>query len=325
MGLAAVLVAALLCACSRIDERMQGANLLPSAAVAFGQEATGESIRRLRKLGANTLALVPFLQQSSTDSVSIEPAGGMDQQGLRRAIRWAQALNMRVVLKPQILVPGSWAGEIAPPDWEPWFVQYGTYLEELARLAAEEEVEMLVIGTELNQSVHQPQWVELIQRLRQVYPGQLAYVAHGVAGLREFAFWERLDAAGVTLFPALGEDAGQAAQQIRATLQDLREVARALPVPVWVAEVGIASRNRATLRPWAWQDLTEEEQQVDLSLQAQVLELWLKALAVDWLDGVLVWAWSSDPAAGGADDNGFTPQNKPAQRVLACRWSGRCR
>jgi hypothetical protein len=231
---------------------------------------------------------------------------------------------MRVVLKPQFLVPGSWAGEIAPADWDRWFDNYGVHLEQLARLADEEKVEMLVIGTELERAARQPQWLVLIERLRRVYSGRLSYVSQGVEGLQSFAFWDRLDLAGVSLFPALGSDREEVEQRIRDTSHELRQLARALPVPLWVAEVGIASRNQATLRPWAWQHLTAEEQGVDLQIQAWVLEQWLQALAGEWLDGVLIWAWSSDPAAGGAQDNDFTPQNKPAQRVLDCYWSGRC-
>ncbi|MEN8177382.1 MAG: hypothetical protein ABFS39_02050 [Pseudomonadota bacterium] len=321
--LGAVLALLMLSACNHTD-RMRGANLLQSRTVLFEQEASGESIRRLHELGANTLALVPFLQQSSTDSVRMEPAGGMSEEGLRRVIRKAKSLQMRVVLKPQILVQGSWAGEIAPADWDDWFTNYTVHLEQLARLAQEEGVEMLVIGTELKQSIRQPQWLSLIKRLREVYQGRLSYAAHGIEGLREVTFWRQIDAAGVTLYPPLGEDSGQADEQIRATLKTLRKTARDLPAPLWVAEVGIASRSRATRRPWAWQDLTHEEQEVDLQVQVHVLDLWLDALSVSWLDGVLIWAWYSDPAAGGAGDNGFTPQNKPAEQVLACHWSGRC-
>ncbi len=231
---------------------------------------------------------------------------------------------MRVVLKPQILVDGSWAGEIAPSDWYTWFANYAVHLEELAQLARQEEVEMLVIGTELKQSVHQSHWLGLIQRLRSIFPGRLSYAAHGIEGLREFPFWEHLDLAGVTLYPILGENPGEAERHIRATRERLHESARGLPVPLWVAEVGIASRSRATRRPWAWQDLAEDEREVDLSVQAEVLDLWFEALSANWLEGALLWAWYSDPAAGGAQDNGFSPQNKPAEQVLACRWSGRC-
>ena len=319
----AALVLLLLSACSRSD-RMLGANLLQTETVSFEQEATGESLRRLHELGANTLALVSFLEQPSADSLSMQPAAGVSQQGLRRVIRMAKALQMRVVLKPQILVDGSWAGEITPSDWYTWFANYGAHLEELAHLARQEEVEMLVIGTELKQSARQSHWLGLIQRLRSIYPGRLSYAAHGIEGLRNFAFWEHLDSAGVTLYPILGEDVREAARQIRATRERLHESARGLPVPLWVAEVGIASRNRATRRPWAWQDLADDEQAVDLEVQAQVLDLWFEALSASWLEGALLWAWYTDPTAGGAQDNGYTPQNKPAELVLACRWSESC-
>ena len=36
------------------------------------------------------------------------------------------------------------------------------------------------------------------------------------------------------------------------------------------------------------------------------------------VEGVLVWRWFTDPAAGGAADTDFTVQGKPAERVFAC-------
>ncbi|MDJ0807292.1 MAG: hypothetical protein QNJ78_10705 [Gammaproteobacteria bacterium] len=313
----------LLTACGRM-ERLQGANLLQSSSVAFEQAATEQSIRHLRQLGANAIALVAFLQQPAVDSTRMEAAGGMHEPGLRRTIRWAKSHRLRVLLKPQLLVPGSWAGAIAPTDWDAWFTHYTAHLERLAQLAREEGVDSLVIGTELKQSTGQPHWLRLIRRLRKVYDGRLTYAAHGLEGVRQVTFWKQLDSAGVTLYPSLGDDLNRVPQRIAAVKQDLHRLALDLPVPLWVAEVGIASRSQANQRPWAWQDLRPEEQDVDLSLQARVLDLWLESLSVNWLEGVLIWAWYSDPAAGGAQDNGFTPQHKPAERVLSCQWSGRC-
>jgi hypothetical protein len=35
-----------------------------------------------------------------------------------------------------------------------------------------------------------------------------------------------------------------------------------------------------------------------------------------WPAGIYAWCWWTDPAAGGMQDRGFTPQNKPAEVVL---------
>ena len=305
--------------------KIEGVNLLQSEAVALEAEGTRESLANLRRLGANTVALVSFLRQLPDDTNTLEPAGEISQEGLRKAIRWARELGLRVLLKPQVLVDEGWTGDLSPDNWRLWFESYGDHLEALARLAQEEGVEVLIIGTELRQSACQPYWPVLIRRLRAVYSGRLSYAAHGIEGMRAFAFWGQLDLAAITLYPVLGENAAEAEQSIAETMKRLKRHAAKLPIPLLVAEVGIASRSQVTRRPWAWRDLSQEESAVDLMLQRQLLELWLQALSADWLQGVLVWSWSSNPDAGGADDIGFTPQNKPAEKVLACHWRGVCR
>jgi hypothetical protein len=57
---------------------------------------------------------------------------------------------------------------------------------------------------------------------------------------------------------------------------------------------------------------------VDLQEQADAYDALLSVMTQQsWFDGAFFWNWVSNPAAGGALDTDFTPQNKPAQAVLA--------
>lgn len=301
-------------------EGMRGVNLLQSHTIAFGDEATRQSLSNLADLGANTVAIVVFLQQDSNNASSMRFDEHMSLQGVARTIRWARELGLKVVLKPQLLVDDGWAGAIEAADWEAWFDEYTNYLYAFALLAQQEGVEILVVGTELNHTASLPGWKELIVQVRTVYSGELSYTAHGIQGLREFGYWQELDSASVSLYPSLGDTQQDSRQRIEQVLEELKKTTDALEVPLWVAEVGIASRANARQQPWVWKDLHEQEQVVDLRVQNEVIDLWLENLGVSWLQGVLLWSWSNDPHAGGADDYGFSLQNKPVQDTIAEHW-----
>jgi hypothetical protein len=249
--------------------------------------------------------------------------------GLRSAIRASRRLGLRVALKPQIVVQGSWHGRIrmtSEADWACWFGAYGAELAEMARLAEDEGVAMLVAGTELKGTEHRPEWRLLIGRLRHTYSGELAYVLHEMEDADRFSATDLVGSLGVTLYPPLGDspDRQGMAVAVAAAVAGLREWARSGDRPVWIAEVGIGSRAGAQARPWEWNEQAPEPRVPDPQLQATVIDLWLGALEGRWHRGVWVWNWFSDPEAGGPADTDFTPQNKPAEAMLRCRWGGRC-
>lgn len=39
-----------------------------------------------------------------------------------------------------------------------------------------------------------------------------------------------------------------------------------------------------------------------------------------WFNGVYLWLWRADPDAGGASDESYTPQNKPATLEVMARY-----
>ena len=108
-----------------------------------------------------------------------------------------------------------------------------------------------------------------------------------------------------------------------AAVERLRALSKSIAKPVWIAELGIQSRQGAQARPWEWQS-PDENAAPDPALQAEVIELWLEALSGDWNLGVLLWAWSNDPVAGGPTDRDYLLQNKAVEEVLKCYWLHKC-
>lgn len=322
------MVALLLSGCA-VPTKIMGANYLQTRQVAMDSAQSHASLSRLRDIGANTVAFVPFLQQDAPDSIDVHLTDKITDKQLRTGIRHAKALGFQVVIKPQILVPGSWAGKIKMADdsnWRQWFDNYAMALEHYADIAHEEKVDIMVIGTELNQTAHLSFWRPLIAHIRRHFNGKLTYAAHNVEGVRQFGYWALLDSIALTLYPSLGDvtEREAMASHIRKVVDELRAISRQHNKPLWIAEVGIPSRRGAQLKPWEWQGAAIRDTPPDEALQAVVLDIWLDALSDGWNQGVMLWYWSSDPSAGGSQDNGFTLQNKRAEQVVACRWTGRC-
>ncbi|MBA4742575.1 MAG: hypothetical protein H2060_07700 [Azoarcus sp.] len=322
----ALVAVALLSGCA--TERLDGVNLLQSREVSFTQPQTFQSLRAARDLGANTVAIVTFLEQAAPESIQVRKSHAVSDAQLGSAIRAARRGGLKVFVKPQLLVGDGWAGSIDPGDdagWRVWFDAYRTHLFELARLAEREEADGFVVGTELRLAAAREEWIDVIAQVRNIFSGTLTYAAHGIEGLNEFRHWHLLDLAGVTLYPSLGDNPDRSAMQAHIDLAaaQLKVAANHIGKPVWISEVGIQSRRGAQSEPWEWRHV-DASSSADANLQATVIDLWLEALEGDWNHGVMLWAWSNDPQAGGPDDRDYLLQNKPVERIMMCHWRNRC-
>lgn len=308
---------------------LRGYSFLQQPTVTLDQPAALESMQRMVQSGANSIVLIPFLHQGRIDSGEIGFSDAVTERQLLSAIEKARKLNLTIVLKPQILVDGGWAGDIhfgSDEDEARWFDRYTALLSYYARIAQREQVAALVIGTELSQIERSQRWRSLIQAIRNIYSGQLTYAAHGVEGIKRFSAWSDLDAVSVNLYPALGDSANPTALRrvIAEAVGDLYQATRTILRPVWVLEVGLPSAQGALLAPWDWRRLETGKHRVDLATQSTVIGIWLELLELRWIDAIYIWCWYSDPFAGGAGNIDYTLQNKPAEQQVRCRWMREC-
>jgi hypothetical protein len=295
----------------------QGANLTRTPEAPLGSEACGHSLAGLKALGADAVALVCFFWQEKPESADIALGSDIPLEELRAGIRQARDMGLKVLLKPHVWVPQTWAGAIAPADdsaFERWFSGYASGLEILAGLAADEGAEGLSIGTELRGTSHRPEWRDLIGRIRRRYQGLLTYVAHWDGEVTRVPFWDLLDVAAVSLYPPLGEDMAGIGAAIDRASDQLVQWRDRIGKPLWIAELGLRSAAGAQAKPW---ESAEERQAFpDENVQALVMEKWLRALAQRDFYDVLVWRWFSNPDIGGPQDTDFTIQGKRAAAVL---------
>lgn len=311
-----------------VAERLDGFNVIAKPAHRFGDPAAGLALSRAKNLGARAVAIVPFLWQAAPASPDIGRGNDMTDDALRTAIRQVRMTGLAAIIKPHVWVPQSWAGAVAPdsePAWTRWFAGYRNALVGLARIAAAEHADVLAIGTELEKTTQRPEWPAVIAAVRAAYGGPLTYFAHNVEEAEAVPFWRLLDVIGVTLYPPLGADRDQAGRRavMRAAAEQLDRLAARTGRDVLVGEIGLRSAEGAAAKPW--ESAEERTSPPDPLLQANVLADWLTALDRPAVRGVLVWRWFTDPAAGGPADTDFTVQGKPAEGVLLCAWTRRCR
>jgi hypothetical protein len=306
--------------------QMKGVNLLQSRGVALDDLQNVANMQHLKSLGANTIAFVPFVRQKNAESCELSPDPDYPAARLIRAIDLAHQAGFKVILKPQLLVEGSWAGEVASTTelgWQCWFSSYLSHLTEFATIAKDSHADMLVIGTELHKTEHRTEWVGLVKALRNIYHGHLSYVAHDVEDLADFSALEMVDSVAVTYYPKLSPTGVR--EQMKSLSAQVKTAAKMLNKPFWFAEIGITSRAGALADPWLWPEQTGAGVVADPVLQADVLDGWLAELAGDWHQGILIWNWYSDARAGGVSDTDFTIQNKPAEMSVSCHWKNTCR
>jgi hypothetical protein len=306
---------------------LDGFNVIASPDCPFGSEAASHALANAKRVGARAIAIIPFLWQASPSSPAISRGRDMPDDELRAAIHAVHALGLRAVVKPRVWVPTSWAGAISMQSeeaWQAWFANYGRELKRIAGIAAQEQAEVLAIGTELAQTTQRPEWNDLIANMRAIFLGSLFYVAHNAEEAETIAFWPKLDAIGVSLYPALGADADRDARLV--TMRDAADRLDALAArtgkSIVIAEVGVRSARGAAAKPW--ESAEEREAAPDAVLQAEILADWLAVLDRPTIRGVLVWRWFTDPGAGGMADTDFTVQSKPAEGVLMCAWVTGC-
>ena len=309
-------------------KRFDGLNIIAVPGHPFGSETANRSMAQAKRLGAVGLAIVPFLWQSTPQSPAISRGSDMPDDELRSAIRETRKLGMAAIVKPNVWVPLSWAGAVEPAseqDWSAWFKAYDEAITHIARIAAEEKAEALIIGTELTKTSRRSEWKGLIGRVRAIYPGLLFYVAHNSEEAEQVAFWPLLDAIGVSLYPPLGfdKDHDGRIREMEMSADRVDALAKRFDKPVIVAEIGLRSAKGAAAKPW--ESAEERKSAADPVLQAEVLADWLRVLDRPTVQGVLIWRWLSDPSAGGLADTDFTVQGKPAEGVLLCAWTVGCR
>jgi hypothetical protein len=303
------------------------ANMTPGV---IGSAESVESLKRMKQIGVEWVGInVVGWYQSDKYSVDIHrnssqaPSDG----ALASAIQTCHNLGIKVMLKPMIdLEDGVWRGEIQPSS--NWFENYTSYIDFFAGFAEQHGVEMLCIGSELTATVTwESEWRNIISSVRQRYQGPLTYAAIWWKEYDESVqWWDALDYVGIDAYFPLSSENDPTINEMKATWDSVASLLQVfyeeVKKPIIFSEIGYLSTDGTSRDPSNYKLQNAPNRMIDLQEQADCYEATFQALwDTTWLYGFYWWYWQPDPDAGGPNNSDYTPQNKPAQGVLAHWYS----
>ena len=343
--LCGVLVAVGLEACAEAGGRVQPPPSVKIQSVTLdARRAPAPSVLvGLRQMGVTHITFIQFAFQPGYDvpEVRMHPDANWfseSDQGIRSLARQADSLGLKIILKPHIWVgrynnDGQTRADIGfdtEQAWAQWEAQYHSFLMHYAHLAGEIDAAMLVVGTELaNAARTRPAfWRRLIADVRAVYGGALTYAANWWEEYEDIAFWDALDYIGVQGYFELSKEDDPTLAMLREGWQPYKKTMQRLSEqtdrPVLFTEIGYRNVPDAAAQPWRWPSRDEiNTVQPDDSLQVRLYQAFFESLWHEpWFAGAVLWKWHPEAQGRRRRYLDFSPQNKPAEQVIA-RWFSR--
>lgn len=308
--------------------------------------------------GANAVTLTPawvLLRENPTPVLGFDPRYAPFTDEIRRQIGRAGELGLQVVLRPSILWPGgevsTWWSRAGRDQtwWTVWFEMYRSFVLTHARLAESAGVAKLVLGgpevrpalpggtlidgsPSLVPGEAEALWRELIEEVRSIYSGRLAFEIELSTSLMEIPlFIEAFDEVHVYWHAPLG---GSAALEIpemqRAAAEWLDETLLSQPaldgIPVVLSVEYLSLEGGATACAKAPDFSCRPPSAFDQGRDADhdlPVDLWEQAAA---FNAVLLEAYARPEVAGfyarrynpiaALQDKSGSVNGKPAQDVL---------
>lgn len=314
----------LLQGCHAQQEKINGVSF-----VANRNPVDSTHVQPLLDIHANYAAVMPFGFVPEIDKPQIvyntdRQWYGETREGGRNYVTELHKSDIKVMVKPQIWIRhGEFTGYLkmeTEAEWKALESSYRSFIIDYATLAQEEEVAIFCIGTELEAFVvaRPAFWKQLIIDIKKVYNGKLTYAANWDEYKRT-PFWQELDFIGIdAYFPVCEEQTPTEACVIQGWQRWKEEIsafAKAENRKVLFTEFGYRSVDFTGKEPWkADRSMTE----VNLEGQANATQaLFDTVWDEEWMAGGFIWKWFiHHDRSGGKENNQFTPQNKPAEKVL---------
>ncbi|PRX56415.1 glycoside hydrolase family 113 [Flagellimonas meridianipacifica] len=309
---------------SQKKEKINGVSFVGSR-----EKVDQNHIEPVLEVNANYAAVMPFgfARNLSSPKIIFDTERqwfGETKKGAKQYIEMLKKNGVKVMMKPQIWIwRGEFTGDMmmeSEEDWNTLESTYEDFILTFAKLAQETKSEIFCIGTELEEFVkYRPDyWSNLIKKIKKIYTGKLTYAANWDEFSRT-PFWKELDFIGVDAYFPLSEERYPTMEELKSGWQPwktkLVDLSNTTDKPILFTEFGYRSMDYTAKKPWL-----VDRNQMDVNLQAQADatqaifdEFWNE----DWFAGGFIWKWFiHHDRSGGAEDNRFTPQNKPAEKTI---------
>ena len=289
-------------------------------------------LMKITEVNANWIAIIPF---GFTRQESAQVQFNSDRQwwgertaGVRETIIHAHNRQLKVMLKPQLWIRGSWTGDLSfeqEGQWETWEQSYTDFILTFAHLADSLQVDLFCLGTEFRNAIaaRPAFWFNLIHQVRQIYHGSLTYAANW-DDFDQVPFWDSLDYVGINAyFPLLRDENPTVEALIKAWKPYRKKIhnwSARMKKPVLFTEYGYLSVDGCAFNTWELEDRLPDCRTNELA-QANAYEALFTVWSQEpyWQGGFL-WKWYPQINRHHRHlDKDYTPQGKIAQNVIT-RW-----
>lgn len=291
-------------------------------------------IKPVINVNSNFVSLMPFgfIRDLNTPKISFNSNRqwfGETEKGLIQYANEFHKHRIKIMIKPQIWVwRGEFTGLIEMKSEENWKIlehSYQDFILTYAKTAAVMNADILCIGTELEKFViKRPDfWQNLIKKIKTIYKGKLTYAANWDE-YKKLTFWSELDFIGIDAYFPLTDKQTPTVSDFEQGWQvhksEIKRIQKKFQKQILFTEYGYRSVHFNGKQPWK---VDEFEGNVNLQAQQNGLQaihnqFWKE----DWFAGGFVWKWfHKHEKVGGEKNNRFTPQNKPAEKLLKKLYS----
>ena len=287
-------------------------------------------VQPLLNINANSAAIMPFgFIRNDKDPKLVYNSDqqwfGETKKGAEQYINALFNAGLTVMLKPQIWIwRGQYTGTLSmtnEADWKALETDYSKFILDYAELAEELNVQVFCIGTELEKFIeNRPQyWFRLIKEIKTVYTGKLTYAANWDE-FKRTPFWGELDYIGIDAYFPISNEQTPSVQDCltgwKLHKSDLADFSQQWNKPIMFAEFGYRSVDYAAKEPWRY-----DRSMTSINMQAQsnaTEALFQSVWNEPWFAGGYIWKWFvGHENVGGLQNNQFTPQNKPVEKLIA--------
>ena len=304
--------------------------------VSSDKAITQFNVKPIVNINANYVALNPFSILSGLNSTEVVSNSkhqwfGESAKGIKQYAKEFNDSKIKIMLKPQIWVlGGKFTGFIkmnSEADWLTFEKSYKEFILEYAQIATDIDASIFCIGVELEQfTINRPKfWVQLIDEIKEVYSGELTYASNWNE-YKRVTFWNKLDYIGVDAYFPLSDLKNPSVLELskgwKNHKDELIQAHKKFKKPILFTEYGYRSVNYTGKEPWNSESRTSSETNLNAQTNAMVA-VYSKFWTEHWFAGGFLWKWfPNHSAAGGVLDNRFTPQNKPAQKIIKFVYGG---
>ena len=283
-------------------------------------------LKPLLNVNANWITVMPFaFIPKGTSKVQYNMNfqwSGETLKGIEHTVRLAKKDGLSVMLKPHIWMHYGWIGDFettTDAELEQFKSTYTDYIMEFAELSESLNIEVFCIGVELKKMVvkHPHFFVDLIKEVKKVYSGKLTYAANW-DNYQNITFWKALDYIGIDAYFPVSESKTPSYQACyigwKSHFDAMKNLSVSTNKKVIFTEFGYRNIDYTAKEPW------NEKANSTFNSPAQInayRAIFARFWGESWFAGGFIWKWfPNHTKTGGTNNNRFTPQNKPVEKII---------